>query len=234
MFINRTALQHVPLFSFGTWFPRTWSPSGNSQIPHEVTYSLVSIENTKTRLLASTTLASMFADFAFLPGAVMEEFAADLKSERNARHRRPSLKVLTCFLLTLSAMLRPTVTGGAAVSYCIPRGHHVGSEMDLISRGCGLDKHSLGPRQGHHMENVLQLALPALSPSVSLHLWTFCFATCQRAASVGASFLSSPVWPQSGSGGGRQVRSTGQEERTNGRRSEDDGGGGGFGGQLID
>lgn len=229
MFINRTALQHVPLFSFGTWFPRTWSPYGNSQIPHKVTYTLVSIENTKTRLLASTTLASMFADFAFLPGAVIEEFAADLKSERNARHRRPSLKVFTCFFLTLSAMLRSTVTGGAAVSYCIPRGHHVGSEMDLISRGCGLDKHSVGPRQGHHMENVLQLALPSLPPSVSLHLcffflWTFCFPTCQLAASVGPSFLSSPVWTQSGSGGGRQVRSTRQEERTNGKRSEDDGG----------
>lgn len=63
------------------------------------------------------------------------------------------------FFLTLSVMLRSTGIGGAAVSYCIPRGHHVGSEVDLISCGCGLDKHSMGPKQGHHMENVLQPAI---------------------------------------------------------------------------
>lgn len=129
-------------------------------------------------------------------------------------------------------MLRSTGISGAAVSYWIPRGRHVGSEVDLISGGCGLDKHSTGPRQGHHMENVLQPAI-SLSPSpfisTLIPLRTFCFPTCQLAASVGPSFLSSPVWPQSSSGGGRQVRTTRHEQRTNKKGTVDDGGGWGGG-----
>lgn len=39
----------------------------------------------------------MFADFAFLPSAVTDEFAADLKSKSDARHRWLGLKVFTCF-----------------------------------------------------------------------------------------------------------------------------------------
>lgn len=110
----------------------------------------------------------MFADFAFLPGAVIAEFAADLKSKSKARHQWQGLIVFfTCFFI-LSVMLRSTGIGGAAVLYSILRGHHVGYEVDLISGGCGLDKHSMGPRQGHHMENVLQLAISlSLSPFIS-------------------------------------------------------------------
>lgn len=172
----------------------------------------------------------MFADLHSFPALP----AADLKARGTPdTSGRVSKFLHFAFLcLTLSAMLRPTVTGGAAVSYFIPRGHHVGSEMDLISRGCGLDKHSVGPRQGHHMENVLQptLSLPLYPFICALFtLQTFCFPTCQPAASVGPSYLSSPIWPQSGSSGGRQVRLTRQEERTNGKESEDDVGVGGGG-----
>lgn len=44
----------------------------------------------------------------------------------------------------------------------------MGSKVDLISCGCRLDKHSVGPRQGHHMENVLQSAISLISLSPSL------------------------------------------------------------------
>ena len=73
---------------------------------------------------------------------------------------------------------------------CPKRGHHVGSDADLISWACGLYKHRLGLRQGHHMGNVHN---PALSLHLRFFLWAVCFPTCCSECLI---ILSSLRWTE--------------------------------------